>query len=441
MSVATNQMGEIVQIDKYANSVGKWLEGNQRKLEALLPRQIRADRFIRLVVGAIRRVPKLALCSKESLIDAMLEAAALGLDLDTALGHCYVLPYKNHGQYEATFILGYKGLNSLMYRSGLVKSARAFEVFERDVFEIDDGASNPITHKRCLSGDPGRLIGFASRIETSTGGIVADFMSVAQVEAIRKRARAGDSGPWVTDFNEMGKKTVLKRNAKYAPMSSEAARAVALDEAADANLPQSFSMSLETVEPKALPEPQVEPMPSEVVDAEVREVAQPPAQPAHVDAQPTIPPPVHLPGGSTVTFKGGPKPIDQATTTKTDGEGARTMAMPPVPADVPVPAAAPTKPTKDYNIKVWGDQSGEVLYEGRCEPCPDNVLGRYIHNEEWKRDNNKWDVKWVGRNNERLECARAWRAWKQSQATTGQAEEPPTTDAPDGEQSSFDSAF
>jgi recombination protein RecT len=48
-----------------------------------------------------------------------------------------------------------------------------------------------------------------------------EVMSRDDVEAIRKRSRAGSSGPWVTDWNEMAKKTVWRRTQKWLPLSAE----------------------------------------------------------------------------------------------------------------------------------------------------------------------------------------------------------------------------
>ena len=65
-----------------------------------------------------------------------------------------------------------------------------------------------------------------------------DVMSRAEIEKVRGRSRASASGPWVTDFVEMAKKTVLRRLAKLAPMSVEDQRLVTADELADAGRAQ-----------------------------------------------------------------------------------------------------------------------------------------------------------------------------------------------------------
>jgi hypothetical protein len=46
-------------------------------------------------------------------------------------------------------------------------------------------------------------------------------MSRDEIEAVRKRSRAANAGPWVTDWNEMAKKTVFRRLSKWIPLSSE----------------------------------------------------------------------------------------------------------------------------------------------------------------------------------------------------------------------------
>jgi recombination protein RecT len=46
-------------------------------------------------------------------------------------------------------------------------------------------------------------------------------MTMEEIEAVRKRSRAGENGPWVTDAGEMRKKTVIRRHSKKLPLSAE----------------------------------------------------------------------------------------------------------------------------------------------------------------------------------------------------------------------------
>jgi recombination protein RecT len=62
------------------------------------------------------------------------------------------------------------------------------------------------------------------------GTCKCEVMGLDQIEAIRKRSRAGSSGPWVTDWDEMAKKTVFRRASKWLSLSPELRDAVNVDD-------------------------------------------------------------------------------------------------------------------------------------------------------------------------------------------------------------------
>ena len=70
------------------------------------------------------------------------------------------------------------------------------------------------------------------------GGVQFEVMSRADVEKVRALSKAGSSGPWVDHFDEMAKKTVIRRLFKYLPVSIELQKAVVMDERAEAGLSQ-----------------------------------------------------------------------------------------------------------------------------------------------------------------------------------------------------------
>lgn len=57
-----------------------------------------------------------------------------------------------------------------------------------------------------------------------------EVMTREQVDGIRARAKAGKSGPWVTDYSEMARKTVLKKICKTLPLAVSVQSAIAKDE-------------------------------------------------------------------------------------------------------------------------------------------------------------------------------------------------------------------
>lgn len=158
-------------------------------------------------------------------------AAQLGLEPNTPLGQAYLIPYKNKGVSECQFQIGYKGMIDLAYRSGDVEVVQAHAVYENDEFEYEFGLEPKLKHIPA-SGDRGKPVFYYAMFRTKNGGYGFDVMSV---EDIRKHAETysqsykSSFSPWQKHFDEMAKKTVLKRVLKYAPLKSDFARAIAAD--------------------------------------------------------------------------------------------------------------------------------------------------------------------------------------------------------------------
>lgn len=76
------------------------------EVKKALPATITPERFTRIVLSAISTTPQLANCTPKSLLAAMMTAAQLGMEVNTPLGQCYLIPYKNHGVDEVQFQIG-----------------------------------------------------------------------------------------------------------------------------------------------------------------------------------------------------------------------------------------------------------------------------------------------------------------------------------------------
>ena len=135
-------------------------------------------------------------------------------------------------------MIGYRGMLDLARRSGAIVNIDARVVFAADEFDLLYGTETRILHKPKLSGDRGGVIGVYAVAQLQGGGSQVEYMSVEQVFAVRDASKAKDDGPWKTHFEEMAKKTVVRRLFKYLPVSVEALTAVGLDERADAGLSQ-----------------------------------------------------------------------------------------------------------------------------------------------------------------------------------------------------------
>ena len=203
------------------------------QIKMALPANLTPDRFQRIVLSAISSNTKLQECSPQSFLGAMMTAAQLGVEPDTPLGQGYLIPRNSKNGMECTFQLGYKGLIDLAYRSGNIANIGAFTVHQNDEFHVQFGLNPDITHVPAMT-DRGDPIAFYAYYKTKDGGYGFDVMSV---EDVRKHARQfsesvkrGWTSPWDSNFEEMAKKTVLKKVLKYAPLSTEVASKIGMDE-------------------------------------------------------------------------------------------------------------------------------------------------------------------------------------------------------------------
>lgn len=209
--------------------VGEILEKAKGGMAGALPAHITPERLIRVAQTACSRSPLLLQCTDSSLILALVEASQLGLEVGGVLGHAYLVPFKNGKtqQYEAQFIPGYRGIVELVLRAGQVRTVEARIVREGDDFAYEYGL-NPVLRHAPRSTD-GKITHVYAVARFKDGEAKFEVMTQAEVEKVRQSSRARSSGPWVDWYEEMAKKTVVKRLCKLLPMSPEAALVVERD--------------------------------------------------------------------------------------------------------------------------------------------------------------------------------------------------------------------
>jgi recombination protein RecT len=183
------------------------------------------DRLIKQAAIAAIENPNLANCEKASLVLSVARVCELGLDLSKTLGQAYLVPYGK----TATLIIGYKGLIELAYRSGRVRMIDAREVRQGDKFTWTGGTNPQVNHEPGELGKRGELIGVYCIIDMRDGSRKVEVMDKAEVDAIRRRSRSGNSGPWQTDYSRMATKTVIRRACQQLPLSPELKRAFEYD--------------------------------------------------------------------------------------------------------------------------------------------------------------------------------------------------------------------
>lgn len=202
---------------KQNNTVRGLLMAMKGEIQNALPSYLPVEKFIRTALTAINSNPKLAECSQESLLAAIMNSAQLGLEFNTPLGEAYLIPYGK----TVNFQLGYQGLLKLAYNTGQFKRITAREVRANEDFDFDYG-SGEISHKPCLTGDSGDVIGYYAIYQTKDGGQDVFYMSKADAQKYGKTySKSYNSGPWKTNFDSMAKKSALIQVLKYAPKAIE----------------------------------------------------------------------------------------------------------------------------------------------------------------------------------------------------------------------------
>ena len=206
-------------------------------IRTVLPRHLTPTRVVKMVLIAASRQPRLLECTGESICKAVITASELGLDCSGTLGSGYMVPYRNNKKnvYEAQFIPGYRGLIDLARRGGEVQDISAHVVYRQDEFEFELGTNPTLRHKPYIGADRDEgkkaIIGaYMTAKLKDTPDLKIEFMTISQIEGIRKRSKAKDDGPWVTDYAEMCRKTVVRRGCKYLPLSVELEKALRVDD-------------------------------------------------------------------------------------------------------------------------------------------------------------------------------------------------------------------
>lgn len=215
---------------KKKSTIFDLIKAGKEQFSMALPKHMDADRFVRIALTCVKQNPKLAECTQESLLGALMTSSQLGLEAGV-LGQAYLIPYKIKGTMECQFQLSYKGMVELLRRSGQLSNIRAHTVYENDHFEYELGLDLKLVHKPVLI-NRGKEIGFYVVAELSDGNKSFHFMSKEDILEHEKKNRKGDymSSIWKNHFNSMAHKTVAKQLLKWLPVSIEYLENVEKDE-------------------------------------------------------------------------------------------------------------------------------------------------------------------------------------------------------------------
>jgi recombination protein RecT len=229
-------MGQLPQ--KKPTTIQGMLTAYKDQITAALPRHMSADRMARITLTSLRTTPKLLEADPVSLFGAVIQSAQLGLEPGIT---AHLIPFWNSKtkRLEVLFIPDYRGLISLVRRSGEIGQFSAHAVRFGDKFDYQYGTDEYLHHIPADDNIGSEITHFYA-LGKAKDGSWSQFivMSKSAVDEIRARSKTSDNGPWVTDYEQMGCKTVARRLCKYLPTSIETQKAVQADELADAGVTQ-----------------------------------------------------------------------------------------------------------------------------------------------------------------------------------------------------------
>ena len=191
-------------------------EGYRRRFDDLLGR--RAPQFVSSIVSMVNADKNLQEAFRNApltVIQSALKAAIYDLPIDTTLGYAYIVPFRNKGTMEATFILGYKGMLQLALRTGVYKTINVVDVregelkrYDRLTEEVEIDFVEDEDEREALP-----IVGWAGYFRLINGTEKTIYMTRKQIEAHEKKHRKGQymGKGWRDDFEAMARKTVLRR--------------------------------------------------------------------------------------------------------------------------------------------------------------------------------------------------------------------------------------
>ena len=203
----------------------------------VLPKHLTPERFVGVAIAALTRTPKLQRCTPVSVLKCLMELSMYGLEADGRRAH--LIPFDNavkdgdgrktgEKRMECSLIVDYKGIVECVRRSGEVSYIHADVVYPEDSFRFKYGSGAELVHEPAEAGEQDtKAIRCAySYVRLRDGSEDFVVLSKREVDGIRRRSRAANDGPWVTDYAEMAKKTAFRRHSKWLPFSPEVRQVV-----------------------------------------------------------------------------------------------------------------------------------------------------------------------------------------------------------------------
>lgn len=178
------------------------------------------SQFAIQALGNNKFLSDIAIKNQASLQNAIINVAAIGISLNPALKHAYLVPRDG----KVCLDVSYMGLLSLAMSSGAIEWGQAKLVYQNDEYE-NIGIDKAPIHKQQTFGDKGAVVGVYCTVKTSSGDYLTEEMDIDALNKVKSTSKAAN-GPWKTWPEEMMRKTVVKRASKYWPNCEAVGKAV-----------------------------------------------------------------------------------------------------------------------------------------------------------------------------------------------------------------------
>lgn len=194
-------------LDARIPQLTKWIRGG-----------VRPEALVRFALLDMQQNAKLRDADPQSVYLALLACAVTGLEPGALKGEAYLVPFAG----KAQFMAGYRGFIKMAKRSREVVGFTSNVVRERDVFDIDLGTANTITHKPAMVPDRGLVVGSYAIAVMASGHREIEFIDRDGLERIRGIAdKRGKSPAWLEWPDEMSRKSSIRRLAKRLPLGDD----------------------------------------------------------------------------------------------------------------------------------------------------------------------------------------------------------------------------
>lgn len=203
-----------------ASPIVEALSLKRKTIETLARDAGGVERLMKQAEVCIFKNPDIGRCNPATLVLAVSQAAELGLDLTSGLGTCYLVPYNGVCQ----LIIGYRGLIELARRSGNISTIEARVVRQGDEFDYQQGTEQFIRHRPGENENAAITHVYAIAV-LADGGKQFEVMTKRQVDRIAK-----NSPVWKQHYDEMARKTVVRRLCKYLPLSPDLMKAAEFED-------------------------------------------------------------------------------------------------------------------------------------------------------------------------------------------------------------------